>query len=202
MTFHLTSFRDVAISYGLVFATLYQFYRQIPATYKFRVLGITLSDKAYVYFLALQLAVLQYPLSLVPATCGLLAGVLYASDLGGIKKWRFPKILQSFAQRTLLPLLATAPSRGTAATMEQVYGPSIHNQNLSLSSILNEPGQATTMGRTYMETMAEGIPQTLREEEIVALMTMFPDVDRQMVVTALQSANNDVNAAAAALLER
>ncbi|KAJ1991774.1 hypothetical protein H4R33_001231 [Dimargaris cristalligena] len=183
--------------YGIIFAMLFQYYKQIPTTYKFRVLGLTFSDKSYVYFLALQ-----YPQSFVPAICGILTGLLYHTDVGGIKKFRFPGFITRFAKSWLLPLLASTSARSSAATMEQVYGSDIRNLNTSLSNLLSQPGQASSMGRSYVETMTQGIPQTMREEEIMALMTMFPDTERQIVVAALQSANNDVNTAATILLSR
>ncbi|KAJ1658052.1 hypothetical protein IWQ61_002639 [Dispira simplex] len=189
--------------YGVIFSALYQFYRLIPATYKFRVLSLTFSDKSYMYFLAFQLIALQYPTSLVPALSGLFVGFLYHANLGGIKKWRFPQVFQRWATRWLLPFIASgSTTRGSYATVEQMYGGQVRNQPMSFSNLLTQPQQAsTTMGRTYMETMAEGIPQAMSEEEIVALITMFPNVDRATVVRALQRANNDVNGAASILLE-
>lgn len=58
--------------------------------------------------------------TIAPAACGLFAGALYRSDIMGIKRWRFPKMLCSFASRVLLPVVASAPSaRSTATTPEQ-----------------------------------------------------------------------------------
>lgn len=39
---------------GLAFSLVYQYFSLVPATYHFRVFGVTLSNKAFVYALALQ----------------------------------------------------------------------------------------------------------------------------------------------------
>lgn len=58
--------------------------------------------------------------TIAPAACGLFAGALYRSDIIGIKRWRFPKVVNNFATRFLLPFVASAPAaRSTATTPEQ-----------------------------------------------------------------------------------
>ncbi|KAJ1972661.1 hypothetical protein H4R35_004551 [Dimargaris xerosporica] len=192
--------------YGLIFATLYQFYRIIPSTYKFRILGISLTDKSYMYFLAFQLIqflALNYPTSLIPAVCGILVGTLYRTDVGGLKGWRFPAAFTRLASKWLTPLLATSTAaNSSAATMDQAYSSQARRDHLIQRTMFPQTQQMTDLGQSYMETMTEGMPQPIREEHIVALMTMFPNLERSAVVTALQSSNNDVNAAATLLLEQ
>jgi hypothetical protein len=128
---------------------LYQYHRIIPVTYRFKIFGATLSDKTYIYVIATHVStgwllesigrknkdfftqrVKSYCLSqmmlsqsiatIAPAACGLFAGALYRSDIIGIKRWRFPKIVNNFASRILLPFVASAPAaRSTATTPEQ-----------------------------------------------------------------------------------
>ncbi|KAJ1977407.1 hypothetical protein H4R34_003590 [Dimargaris verticillata] len=189
--------------YGLIFATLYQFYRIIPSTYKFRILGVSLTDKSYMYLLALQFLALNYPTSLIPALCGILAGILYQTDMGGLKRWRFPASLTRLASNWLKPLLATSTApTSSAATLDQAYSSRARRDHLIQRTMFPQTQQMTDLGQSYMETMTEGMPQPIREEHIVALMTMFPNLERSAVVTALQSSNNDVNAAATLLLEQ
>ena len=46
---------------GLVFSLLYQYFILVPATYHFRVFGVTLSNKIFFYTLALQVSNLLEP---------------------------------------------------------------------------------------------------------------------------------------------
>lgn len=54
--------------------------------------GVTFSDKSYRYFLALQLALFQWPGSLLGAIVGWVAGYAWRSDLlpGALARWRLP----------------------------------------------------------------------------------------------------------------
>lgn len=38
--------------FAILFAMLYQYHRIIPVTYKFKIFGVTLSDKMYIYVIA------------------------------------------------------------------------------------------------------------------------------------------------------
>ncbi|RUS14981.1 hypothetical protein BC937DRAFT_93063 [Endogone sp. FLAS-F59071] len=130
--------------YSIMFAALYQYHRLVPVTYRFRVFGVTLSDKMYMLLClyenspisishlspfaplihhtpnSLQLLTNQFPSALAASCCGLLAGALYRSDIGSIKQWRFPLLLRRLAARFLLPALSSAPiARSTATTPDQ-----------------------------------------------------------------------------------
>ncbi|KAF3187889.1 hypothetical protein TWF225_004103 [Orbilia oligospora] len=99
----------------LIFAILAQFHATIPSTYKFRLLlpispsppppeatpslqvareesepSITLSDKFYVYIVAAQLAVSQFPGSLVGAAVGWIAGYAWRAEVVPWGRWRWP----------------------------------------------------------------------------------------------------------------
>lgn len=54
--------------------------------------GVTFSDKSYRYFLALQLALFQWPGSLLGAIVGWVVGYAWRSDLlpGALTRWRVP----------------------------------------------------------------------------------------------------------------
>ncbi len=41
-------------SYGLVFATFFQYIQLVPTSYQIQLLGIPLNDKIFIYLLALQ----------------------------------------------------------------------------------------------------------------------------------------------------
>lgn len=89
----------------LVFAILSQYHAVIPHTYKYRMAlttgspstsddaaGVTFSDKSYRYFLALQLALFQWPGSLLGAIVGWVVGYAWRSDLlpGALIRCRIP----------------------------------------------------------------------------------------------------------------
>ncbi|KAL1699296.1 hypothetical protein EV121DRAFT_216530 [Schizophyllum commune] len=99
---------------ALVFAVLYQYSRVIPSVYRFRVFGITLSNKSFVYLLALQLATSNLPGSAVAAAIGVLSGQLYRSDLIGFNAYRVSPPTVRFCATYLQPLLGSSrPPRRT-----------------------------------------------------------------------------------------
>lgn len=104
----------------LIFAVLSQYHAIIPHIYKYRMAlttsspstsedaaGVTFSDKSYRYFLALQLALFQWPGSLLGAIVGWIVGYAWRSDLlpsaltrlrlpGWVVGMRTPKSSQEF----------------------------------------------------------------------------------------------------------
>lgn len=88
----------------VIFAALAQFYAMVPQLYRYRVStsladageescsGFTLSDKSYHYLIAIHLALLQWPGSVIGAAVGWMVGhawrggILPASVVG----WRLP----------------------------------------------------------------------------------------------------------------
>lgn len=119
-------------SYALMFSALYQYHRIIPVTYRFRIFGLVMTDKLFLYVLASQLAFSRSLQTLVPALCGWLVGALYRTDVGNIKQWRFPKFMQSVANQFIKPLFTSSPNPRSSATLP-VQRPII----TSLSSVNN-----------------------------------------------------------------
>jgi hypothetical protein len=102
----------------LIFAILAQYHAMVPHVYKYKVAlttgfpsggnnsnnssssttndddvpGVTLSDKSTKYLLALQLALFQWPGSLLGATVGWMVGQAWRSELlpGALTRWRVP----------------------------------------------------------------------------------------------------------------
>lgn len=88
----------------IIFAILAQYHAVIPHIYRYRVaassappttdefVGLTFSDKSYRYALALQLALFQWPGSLLGAAIGWVVGYSWRNDLlpGAVTKWRLP----------------------------------------------------------------------------------------------------------------
>ena len=96
--------------YGLIYAGMVKFHYQVPHTYTFHLGSFPLTDKAFVYLLAAQLALASGLHSLLVAACGLAAGMLYRSDLGGIHSWVIPIALSSKCSYFVLPILQPLPS--------------------------------------------------------------------------------------------
>ncbi|KAF3361132.1 hypothetical protein VdG1_00741 [Verticillium dahliae VDG1] len=88
----------------IIFAILAQYHAIIPHIYRYRVAtssanpsgdsftGITLSDKSYKYALALQLALFQWPGSVLGALVGWVVGHSWRSDFlpSAMTRWRVP----------------------------------------------------------------------------------------------------------------
>ncbi|KAI9673231.1 MAG: hypothetical protein M1817_003094 [Caeruleum heppii] len=95
---------------ALAFALLAQYHATIPHVYKYRLVtsrstqggntasaqhqaaGLTFTDKSTTYLLAGQLALAQFPGSLLSAVVGWMLGYAWRNELlpGGISRWRIP----------------------------------------------------------------------------------------------------------------
>lgn len=88
----------------LIFAILAQFHAAIPHVYKYKlatsdtsappdqVTGLTFSDKSITYAIACQMAVVQFPGSLLGAVVGWVAGYMYRNEIlpQSMIDWRVP----------------------------------------------------------------------------------------------------------------
>lgn len=88
----------------ILFAILAQYHAAVPHVYQYRLalsaapptdeqfVGVTFSNKSYKYFLAIQLALSQWPGSLLSAVVGWTIGYAWRTDLlpGSLTKWRVP----------------------------------------------------------------------------------------------------------------
>ncbi|TVY20781.1 DSC E3 ubiquitin ligase complex subunit 2 [Lachnellula arida] len=86
----------------LIFAILAQYHAAIPHVYKYRIaasstpndpfVGLTFSDKSYVYLPALQLSLSQFPGSLLCAFVGWVVGYSWRNEVlpGAVTRWRVP----------------------------------------------------------------------------------------------------------------
>ncbi|TFK55377.1 hypothetical protein OE88DRAFT_1764743 [Heliocybe sulcata] len=194
----------------LIFSILYQYSRLIPSVYQFRIFGVPLSNKSYPYLLAVQLAILHYPSSLVVAAIGILIGQVYRSDLANLKSYRLPPGFVRFASRYLSPLIgSTRPPRRShlAFPDERPTGvrtvPLPTAQDEVVTTAPTTPGDNPTAepgsegsnrsvmrewvneltGRAERESSGLRAPS---ETEITNLMSIFPDLRRDVVVAALQ----------------
>jgi len=66
--------------YPFIFANIVGYYLDVPPQNSFTAMGIPLSEKAFIYLLAIQLMFSMSGRSFVAAISGILAGMLYFSD--------------------------------------------------------------------------------------------------------------------------
>ncbi|KAL0080064.1 hypothetical protein J3Q64DRAFT_1752522 [Phycomyces blakesleeanus] len=199
--------------YALLFAMLYQYHRIVPVVYRLRVFGLSLNNKMIIYLLAVEMAFSQGIDTLAPAVCGLLVGMLYRSDVGHIKQWRFHRSFKSFAVQWLRPWLASAPIARSTMTMpvQQTSAGFAVDRLVSAAGLRNRQPQSTATTteansvRAYLDTLTgsaavESNLAPLSEEHVALLSNMFPEHPPETVERALAAANNDVSRAVEIML--
>jgi len=182
--------------YAIIFSILYQYYSIVPAVYRYRVLGIPIGDKLFIYSLAAQLLVTRAPNSLASALCGLLTGISYQFNFAGAKKRRLPNFITKLITKFLFTIMDSAPpprhnspTRPTETTSD------------GTTTGFTESAPAVAVRGTMSSTslVSESIGSNLAQVD--ELHSMFPHLDRDDVVRALTLSHNNLNNAAAALLE-
>ncbi|KAI0092404.1 hypothetical protein BDY19DRAFT_924159 [Irpex rosettiformis] len=99
---------------AIAFSILFQYFRLVPEAYHFRILGLTFSDKFWVYGTGLQLALGHVPSTLLTSIVGLTSGYFYRSDIMQLKGWRVPHSVVLFGQHWIVPIFGQdRPSRRT-----------------------------------------------------------------------------------------
>ncbi|PKA51195.1 hypothetical protein AXF42_Ash010635 [Apostasia shenzhenica] len=124
--------------YGLIFASFIPFYFDIPVTSRFRICGVSLSDKSFTYLAGLQLLFSSWKRSLVPGLCGVFAGSLYRLNLLGIHKVKFPENLTSFFSRLSWSSFAISRPRNTPTHVAR----ETENNHPSARTPIFEPSEA------------------------------------------------------------
>ncbi|KAG2226966.1 hypothetical protein INT45_006373 [Circinella minor] len=198
--------------YALIFSMLYQYHRIIPATYRFRIFGATLNDKMFLYAPALQILISQSFATIVPCICGLMAGALYRSDVGNIKKWRFPKHVQRVALRMSDASLASSPTPRSSTTMPTTARSSeilttaanLRNRRSNANNTTRARTTNTADVREYIDTLTgrgtSAEVQPPAEGDVRLLMSMFPDHPRENIMRAFASGHNNMNRAVEIML--
>ncbi|KDQ29626.1 hypothetical protein PLEOSDRAFT_50529 [Pleurotus ostreatus PC15] len=197
---------------ALVFNILYQYSRSVPFVYQFRIFGIPLNNKSFTYVLALQLALSHLPGSGASALIGVLTGILYRSDIANLKAYRVSPQVVLFARNYLRPLIGTTrpQRRSNLALPDGVATTPVVGASNSAETLLREE-VVTTARRSDASPSSEAAattgPSVMREwvneltgrtdranagirvptdAEVVQVSTMFPDLDRDVIVGALQ----------------
>ncbi|THH14306.1 hypothetical protein EW146_g6017 [Bondarzewia mesenterica] len=208
LVFHRFGFNNIPSGpTTFAFNLLYQYSRLVPSAYQFRIFGVTVTSKIFVYILAFQLAISQPPSSTIVAVIGLLTGALYRTDIASLKSYRLPPWFVRGSLRFLLPLVGStrAPRRTNRALPDDRNSPSASDiaeevvttarprpvpSGTEVNDAAGTPG--TSVMREWVneltgrgERAAAGL-RVPTEAEIAQLTSMFPDVQREVVVGALQ----------------
>jgi hypothetical protein len=143
------------------------------------------------------------------AVIGILAGQIYRSDLANLKVYRIPPYLVRFGKTYLSPLIgSTRPSRrfNQALPEETSFGAGeaggrVENDEVITTARATDadvtreaaegPGTGTSVVREWVNELtgrgqaAPGI-RAPPETEVAQILLMFPDLQRDVVVAALQ----------------
>lgn len=126
---------------AVTFSVLYQYWRILPAAYRFRIFGIPFSDKSFHYLLAAQLACTHGLSSLAPSLVGILTGQIYRSDLASLKSYRISPAIVRFSTQYLAPVFG--PSRSPRRRNRVFPEPASTNSSTFLPSELFGSGAGT-----------------------------------------------------------
>ncbi|KAI3881632.1 hypothetical protein MKX03_024953 [Papaver bracteatum] len=184
----LTLLKDPTLSiltsgpYGLIFSSFVPFYFDIPVSTRFRIFGVSISDKSFIYLAGLQLLFSSWKRSILPGICGILAGSLYRLNILRIRKIKFPAFIASFFSRLSLPSPGTAP-------------PTTSSRNV-IGNVPSFTGREVQRNNPIVPPAFTAEPP---EESITTLVSM--GFDRNTARQALIHARNDINMATNILLE-
>ena len=146
-----------------------------------------MSDKWGLYVLYAQLALSQFPGSLICALTGYLTGMLWEYNLvpSIIKHFRLPKRFFN-----------------TDAAIVQTGS---RQRQRDAEPIVEVPTAPAPMARNFIDTISGRTERPeiegARERDVESLMGMFPDLTRERAVAVLGRSQNSVERAVEALLE-
>ncbi|KAF9593759.1 hypothetical protein IFM89_024927 [Coptis chinensis] len=172
--------------YGLIFSSFVPFYFGIRVSTRFCIFGINFSNKSFVYLAGLQLLFSLWKRSILPGICGVLAVLLYRSNILGICRIKFPEFVSSFFSRLSWPTLggSSPPASGG-----NVIG--------NTPSYTGHEVEASTGNYPSVAPLASTVEPS--DNSIGTLVSM--GFDRNSARQALVQARNDVNVATNILLE-
>ena len=144
----------------IIFAVLAQYHAIIPQTYKYRLalsdatapddqfVGLTFSDKTYRYVLALQLALFQWPGSLLGAGIGWIVGYLWRNGMlpAALARWRIPGWMVGIRTHR-----RSEEFEGLRRRLEGENAPSALATGAQGQHAQGEAGRRRTMGQQLMD---------------------------------------------------
>ncbi|CAA7393017.1 unnamed protein product [Spirodela intermedia] len=168
--------------YGVIFSSFVPFYFDIPVSSRFRIFGVRLTDKSFIYLAGLQLLLSSWKRSLLPGICGIIAGSLYRFNVFGIRRIKFPEIVASFFSRLTWASPGGSPHPSSSRSI--------------VGSIPPHSGRRAEIN--YPSAPRAPVPEP-PEESVATLVSM--GFDTNSARQALVQARNDLNAATNILLE-
>uniref|UniRef100_A0A7S0DXC6 UBA domain-containing protein n=1 Tax=Hanusia phi TaxID=3032 RepID=A0A7S0DXC6_9CRYP len=91
--------------YGLIFASLVQYYFEIPVSQPMQIFGLNFSNKTFVYIFAMQLSCSLSRPSQLAAASGILTGIMYRWNVLGLRKYMLPSWIYHLSSALFLPFL-------------------------------------------------------------------------------------------------
>ncbi|ORZ38963.1 hypothetical protein BCR44DRAFT_35317 [Catenaria anguillulae PL171] len=181
--------------YAMLFASLYLFHHRVPENDRFRFLGISFSQKSFVYLMTIQLLTLSWPTSLIPALSGFTAGSIYLANPLNIQSWRFPPAIENLASKLFSPVTANSriPPRETNPEPPRPTSAGAARRG-SLAAAQAALDQAAAGG----SGSGAAPEQPVSEDSVQMLVSMGFDRDRAVAV--LRRVGGDMNRAVQALL--
>ncbi|KJE93753.1 hypothetical protein CAOG_04502 [Capsaspora owczarzaki ATCC 30864] len=176
--------------YGIIYALLVQFFFEVPASQPYRFCGVKLSHKSFAYIAAIQLLAVGGSSSVVSAVCGVMAGLLYRSNIASVQSLLLPSAIVRFFSSHVEPWFGSADSRDTVGVRVRRA---------------RRPDIQTPFFQPNSEARARAPPAARREpeppsDEIVEQLTSM-GFTREAVLDALRQSNNDVMRATNRLLD-
>lgn len=175
--------------YPLLFANMVAFFFEVPSLQRFSVLGLSLSDKSFIYLAAMQLLLSNAQQSAASAVAGVVAGLMYHSGLLGLRTLKLPRIVEDLFNASLGRIIGGPTQR------QQIFvTPAAQNVALAGGGGGGFGGGGSPLA-ARPRTMPPIEPS---EEAIQQLVDMGFDAGRAR--QALRQANNNVERALQALL--
>ncbi|KAF9608304.1 hypothetical protein IFM89_008589 [Coptis chinensis] len=172
--------------YGLIFSSFVPFYFGIRVSTRFRIFGINFSNKSFVYLAGLQVTpFLVRKRSILPGICGVLAVLLYRSNILGVRRIKFPEFVSSFVSRLSWPTLGGSSPPASGGNV--------------IGNIPSYTGHEVEASTGNYPSVAPASTVEPSDNSIGTLVSM--GFDRNSARQALVQARNDVNVATNILLE-
>lgn len=171
--------------YPLIFANLVNFVLDIPHLHSFNVLGLRMTDKAFIYLLGLQLLLASAQRSIAAGAAGLAAGLLHRLNFLGVASFQPPAFLTNFIKNTVGSLFVGPGYKGNYV----FHSPPQQQGNVIQQVAATEAVAAEAVPLVPVEPNPEAIDQ---------LVSM--GFERNRVVEALRRSQNNVEMALQYLL--
>jgi len=204
----IPSARFTSGPYAFIFACFILYYSEIPSTYRFRIAGISATDKLFTYILGLQLLFSNSPHSMYSALCGILSGIIYKVDPLGLKRFRFPTFVNNFCKKWILPFIQS-PRRPQST--RPIPLPQSNTGRAAPAAPNPFQQQQNAFGQGYSDQLLPGnspfgfptgrAAQAPPSNESIEMLTSM-GFSRQAVMDALARCNNNVEMATHILLDQ